>query len=199
MLTSCPKWGERIGGVESYLQTERLRLRRFTDQDAGLLARLDSDPDVMRFLSAAPTPREEIEQVVLPGILKMYDDHPGLGTFAAYQKSDDAFIGWFGLQPTAVAEVVDVGYRLNRVAWGKGYATEGTKALIDKAFRELGAEKVVADTMAVNHRSRAVMRRCGLRFVRLYHEHFDDPLPGTEFGEVLYAIDRRTWEAGRRA
>ena len=182
-----------------YLETERLRLRRFTDADVELLAELDTDPEVMRFLTGQPTPREEIESIVLPAILKVYDEHPGLGTFAAEQKSVGAFVGWFGLQPTREPMTVDVGYRLSRTAWGKGYATEGTKALIDKAFGELGMERVVADTMAVNHRSRQVMRRSGLRFVRIFHEHFDDPLPGTEFGEVEYAVDRRTWEAGRRA
>ncbi|HET6989001.1 MAG TPA: GNAT family N-acetyltransferase [Kribbella sp.] len=182
-----------------YLETERLRLRRFGGQDVGALVELDSDPEVMRFLTGQPTPREEIENVVLPEILKAYGEHPELGTFAAEQKVDGAFIGWFGMQPTAEPKTVSVGYRLKRTAWGKGYATEGTKALIDKAFGELGMERVVADTMAVNHRSRAVMRRSGLRFARLYHEHFDDPRPGTEFGEVEYAVDRRTWEAGRRA
>ncbi|WP_433168793.1 GNAT family N-acetyltransferase [Kribbella sp. CA-247076] len=185
--------------MECYLETERLTLRRFSADDLDLLADLDSDPEVMRFLTGQPTPRDEVEKVVLPGILRMYDEHPGLGTFAAEQKVDGAFVGWFGLQPTREPATVDVGYRLNRTAWGKGYATEGTKALIDKAFGELGLDKVVADTMAVNHRSRAVMRRSGLRFVRIFHEHFDDPLPGSEFGEVEYAVDRRTWEAGRRA
>lgn len=181
------------------METERLRLRRFTLDDVDLLTGLDSDPEVMRFLTGKPTPREEIENVVLPELLKVYAEHPELGTFAAEQKSDGAFIGWFGMQPTKEPAMVNVGYRLHRTAWGKGYATEGTKALIDKAFGELGMDRVLADTMAVNHRSRAVMRRSGLRFVRVYHEHFDDPLPGTEFGEVQYAVDRPTWEAGRRA
>ncbi|WP_329478470.1 GNAT family N-acetyltransferase [Kribbella sp. NBC_01484] len=185
--------------MDVYLETERLTLRRFAETDVDLLTALDSDPEVMRFLTGQPTPRKEIENVVLPEILKVYDDHPELGTFAAEQKVDGAFIGWFGMQPTSEVTTVGVGYRLNRTAWGKGYATEGTRALIDKAFAELGMERVVADTMAVNHRSRAVMRRSGLRFARLYHEDFDDPLPGTEFGEVEYAVDRRTWEAGRRA
>ncbi|MFI6826161.1 GNAT family N-acetyltransferase [Kribbella sp. NPDC050241] len=182
-----------------YLETERLVMRRFTADDVELLVGLDSDLEVMRFLTGQVTPREEIENVVLPAILAVYAEHQELGTFAAYQKADGAFVGWFGMQPTKDPEVVGVGYRLNRTAWGKGYATEGTKALIDKAFGELGMDRVVADTMAVNHRSRAVMRRSGLRFIRVYHEHFDDPLPGTEFGEVEYAVDRRTWEAGRRA
>jgi RimJ/RimL family protein N-acetyltransferase len=184
--------------VASYLESDRLTLRRFTSADVELLVTLDSDPEVIRFLTGQPTPRAEVAGVVLPALLKVYDDYPQLGTFAAHDRAD-VFIGWFGLQPTKDALTVDVGYRLNRTAWGKGYATEGTRALIDKAFGELGMERVVADTMAVNHRSRAVMRRSGLRFVRIYHEYFDDPLPGTEFGEVEYAIDRETWEAERRA
>jgi RimJ/RimL family protein N-acetyltransferase len=60
-------------------------------------------------------------------------------------------------------------------------------------------ETVVADTMAVNTKSRRVMVKCGLRFVRVFHEHFDGPLPGTEHGEVEYAVDRATWLAGQRA
>jgi RimJ/RimL family protein N-acetyltransferase len=181
--------------VDVYLETDRLTLRRFSTADVELLAGLDSDPEVMRFLTGKPTPRAEIESVVLPEILEVYAGHPQLGTFKA--ETADGFIGWFGMQPTREPATVDVGYRLNRLAWGKGYATEGTKVLIDKAFGELGMERVVADTMAVNHRSRAVMMRSGLRFARLYHEDFDDPLPGTEFGEVEYAIARSTWEAGR--
>jgi RimJ/RimL family protein N-acetyltransferase len=179
--------------VHAYLETERLTLGRFTSADVELLLELDSDPDVMRFLTGQPTPRDEVENVVLPEILKVYAEHPQLGTFKA--EADGVFIGWFGIQPTSETTTAGVGYRLNKLAWGKGYATEGTKALIAHAF-SLGMERVEADTMAVNHRSRAVMRRSGLRFVKIYHEYFDDPLPGTEFGEVLYAIDRRTWEAG---
>ncbi|WP_405058223.1 GNAT family N-acetyltransferase [Kribbella sp. NBC_01505] len=181
------------------MESGRLGLRRFTGADVGLLVGLDSDVEVMRFLTGRVTSREEVVGVVLPGMLRVYDEHPGLGTFAAEEKDGGAFVGWFGLQPTDDATTVDVGYRLNRKSWGKGYATEGTRMLIEYAFTELGMERVVADTMAVNHRSRAVMRRSGMRFARLWHEHFDEPLPGTEFGEVEYAIDRRTWEAGRRA
>lgn len=176
------------------METKRLRLRRFTAVDVELLVELDSDPEVMRFLTGQVTSRDEVEGVVLPEILKVYAGHPQLGTF----KAEDAggFVGWFGLQPTADPRTVNVGYRLLRTAWGKGYATEGTRALIAHAFTALGMGRVEADTMAVNHRSRDVMRRSGLRFEKLYHEHFDDPLPGTEFGEVLYAVDRATWEAG---
>jgi RimJ/RimL family protein N-acetyltransferase len=185
--------------MDIYLETERLVLRRFTAGDVDLLVDLDSDPEVMRYLTGEPTPREEIEQKVLPEILARYETHPRLGTFAAHEKTSGQFLGWFGLQPTSAAGTVDVGYRLNRSAWGQGYATEGTRALIHLAFGELGMERVVADTMAVNTKSRRVMAKAGLRFVRIFHVHFDDPLPGTEYGEVEYAIDRGTWEAGARA
>ncbi|NUR99296.1 MAG: GNAT family N-acetyltransferase [Kribbellaceae bacterium] len=181
--------------VTAYLETERLELREFTADDVELLVELDSDPEVMRFLTGVPTSRDEVEGVVLPGIMKVYAEHPGLGTFAASDAG--GFVGWFGLQPTEDPRTVDIGYRLLRSAWGKGYATEGTKALIAHAFTALGMERVEADTMAVNHRSRAVMRRAGLRFEKVFHVHFDDPLPGTEFGEVLYSVDRATWDAVR--
>jgi RimJ/RimL family protein N-acetyltransferase len=181
--------------VDIYLETERLVLRRFTTGDVELLVELDSDLEVMRYLTGHATPRDEIEQKVLPGMLAVYARHPGLGTFAAHEKATGEFVGWFGLQPTATPRTLDVGYRLRRQVWGRGYATEGTRALIAKAFTDLGAERVVADTMAVNTKSRRVMVKSGLRFVRLFHVAFEDPLPGTEHGEVEYAVDRETWSA----
>jgi RimJ/RimL family protein N-acetyltransferase len=189
-----------VGGEDYWVDicvgTERLVLRLFTAGDVELLVELDSDVEVMRYLTGEPTSREEIERKVLPEILARYETHPGLGTFAAHERSSGRFVGWFGLQPTSEPGTVDVGYRLNRAAWGQGYATEGTRALIDQAFGELGMARVVADTMAVNTKSRRVMVKAGLRFVRVFHVHFDEPLPGTEYGEVEYALDRGTWEAG---
>ena len=73
---------------------------------------------------------------------------------------------------------------------GRGLATEGTRALIDAAFETLGATRIWAQTMAVNTRSRAVMERCGLRHVRTFHLDFDDPIPGSEEGEVEYELRR---------
>src|SRR4051812_14459300 len=98
-------------GVDVYLETGRLLMRRFTVDDVDLLTGLDSDLEVMRFLTGQATPRHEIENVVLPQILAVYAEHPQLGTFVAYQKSDGAFIGWFGMQPTKEPAMVGVGYR----------------------------------------------------------------------------------------
>ncbi|MEU8352538.1 GNAT family N-acetyltransferase, partial [Streptomyces sp. NPDC048845] len=66
-----------------FLETERLTLRRFTGADADLLAGLHGDPDVMRFISAAPEPPETVREEVLPRILRRYQEHRGLGAWAA--------------------------------------------------------------------------------------------------------------------
>ena len=108
-----------------YLETERLILRRFTAADADLLIELDSDPDVMRYLAGGkPTPPEQIRDEFLPRLLGHYAKSPGYGYLAAHEKDGGAFIGWFALQPTPQDpdDQPELGYRLRRAAWGRGYA-----------------------------------------------------------------------------
>lgn len=174
-----------------FLETDRLILRRFTFDDVDELVRLDADPAVMRFLAATPTPREEIEDRVLPSILRDYQVS-SMGRFAAIERSSAQFIGWLALTASG-DHTTELGYRLVASAWGNGYATEGAQALIHKAFTELGVERVWAQTMAVNAGSRRVMEKAGLTHLRTFHEHFDNPLPGTEHGEVEYELLRANW------
>jgi RimJ/RimL family protein N-acetyltransferase len=81
----------------------------------------------------------------------------------------------------------ELGYRLRREWWGQGLATEGSLALIQLAFTELGARRVWAQTMTVNVASRRVMERCGLRFVRSFVGSYD-PIEGSEHGDVEYEL-----------
>lgn len=177
------------------LETERLRLRRFTAADTEDLVALDADPEVMRYLTnGRPTPREVVENELLPSILRCYERSEA-GRWALEDVAGGAFLGWLSLQPPqdgSTAEL-DLGYRLRRSAWGRGYATEGARALVRKAFSDLGAERVFAQTMAVNTRSRHVMEKAGLRHLRTFHLHWDDPIPGTEHGEVEYELLREDW------
>jgi RimJ/RimL family protein N-acetyltransferase len=69
--------------------------------------------------------------------------------------------------------------------------------LVALAFADLGVERVWAETMAVNLASRRVMEKVGLRYVRTFHLEFDDPVEGTEFGEVEYALTRADYEETR--
>ena len=83
-------------------------------------------------------------------------------------------------------------------AWGKGYATEGSRALIDKGFESPAVSRVVAETMAVHTASRRVMERAGLRHTRSYATQWPVHIPGDEQGEVEYAITRAEWESSRK-
>ena len=83
-------------------------------------------------------------------------------------------------------ETAELGYRLRRDAWGRGLATEGSRALLDHAFRTLALPVVWAGTMAVNTGSRGVMAKLGMRHVRTEVRQWDEPLPGAERGEVRY-------------
>jgi len=127
-----------------FLETERLVLRQFTEDDVDLLVELDGDPDVMHFVTGGrPTPRDEIETEVLPAFLDYYERSDGYGFWAAIEKSSGRFLGWFHFRPAqdAPPNEVELGYRLHKAAWGNGYATEGSRALIDKGFAEHGVER----------------------------------------------------------
>lgn len=185
-----------------YLQTARLVLREFTEADVDNLVELDADPDVMFFINGGrPTPREYIEQVLLPAWLRYYTESPGLGFWAAEEKATGQFIGWFHLRPAEghPPDEPELGYRLRRSAWGKGYATEGSRALIDKGFAEHAVRRVTAEAMVVHTASRRVMEKCGLRLVRVFHADWPDRIPGDEHGDVEYRLDHAEWEQQRDA
>src|ERR1700733_4395799 len=157
--------------VERGLETERLVLRRFTPADVGNLLALDGDPEVMRYLEPRVKTRAQIEAEVLPLFLGRHQPCPDFGRWAADARDSGDFVGWFGLRPVQPSDaaivdwadappgsgVAELGYRLRGSAWGRGYATEAARALVRRAFTELGVREVVATTMTVNARSRAVL------------------------------------------
>ncbi|TMR23857.1 GNAT family N-acetyltransferase [Nonomuraea turkmeniaca] len=180
--------------MPSYLETDRLILRRFTESDADHLFPLHNDPDVMRYLNGGrPAPRKVIVEETLPRFIAS-------GFFAAIEKPPGTFLGWFHLRAPQgePADEPEIGYRLHKSAWGKGYATEGSLALIDKAFAELGARRVFAQTMTVNRGSRRVMEKCGLRYVRTFFKEWPEAIDGSEQGVVEYELLRADWEGARR-
>jgi RimJ/RimL family protein N-acetyltransferase len=176
--------------VRVFLETERLLLRRFAEADVDRLLALHNDLEVMRFINGGkPTSREKVER-------EYRERFAGDGYWAAVEKATGEFVGWFALHPTEGdgPEGYELGYRLERFTWGKGYATEGSCALIRKGFTELGLRRVWAQTMAINLASRRVMEKAGLAYVRMFRLEWDDPLPGTEHGEVEYALTKDDWE-----
>jgi RimJ/RimL family protein N-acetyltransferase len=184
-----------------FLETDRLTLRRFTPANADLLADLNSDPEVMRFISGGqPTPRAEARDRIIPYFLDCYERFDGLGYWAAEASATGDFLGWFQFRPVPDAGV-ELGYRLRRAAWHAGYATEGSRAILRQGFTECGVERVFARTLAANTASRRVLEKCGLTFVRAFRAGrvpADGPGPdAAEPDTVEYALTRPAWEAGR--
>lgn len=184
-------------GMFTFLETDRLILRAFTAADADHLLALDNDPEVMRFINGGrPTSREAIATQVLPRLLHDYPCWQTRGFWAAQEKTTDTFLGWFAFRPLQEHSpaVVELGYRLNQAAWGRGYATEGSRALIGKGFTDLQVKRVTANTMAVNTRSRRVMEKSGLSFLRSFTQDWPEAIEGSEHGEVEYEITRAEWK-----
>ncbi|HVU74868.1 MAG TPA: GNAT family N-acetyltransferase [Mycobacteriales bacterium] len=182
------------------VETERLTLRAFDESDVDLLVDLDSDPEVMRFVTGGrTTPRSEIVEDYLPAFLSYYERFDGYGFWAAVERPSQQFVGWFHLRPAPGApdDEPELGYRLRRSAWGRGLATEGARALVDLAFSRLGARRVVAEAMAVNGASRRVMENVGMTLVREFHQDWPYRIEGDELGDVEYAITRDAWLAAR--
>jgi RimJ/RimL family protein N-acetyltransferase len=182
--------------MQVFLETERLVLRRFTVADVDNLVALDGDPNVMHFITGGQTtPRDVIQNETLPRFLAHYERFVGYGFWAAIEKATGEFLGWFHFLSTRPAhpDDVELGYRLRAAAWGKGYATEGSRALIHKGFAELGARRVVAETMVVNWASRRVMEKAGLTLARTFHQDWPYRIEGDEAGDVEYALTREEW------
>ena len=188
------------------LETDRLILRRFTPADADYLYDLDNDPEVMRYINGgAPTPRAAIQNDILPVFMHYDERFPEYGFWAAIEQDTGDFVGWFSLRPAQGASYeVILGYRLRRAAWGKGYATEGARALIGKGFTKLGARRVVATTYEHNLASRRVMEKLGMTLVRRFRITAEDiaradtyhatSLEVWEGDDVEYALERADWE-----
>ena len=172
----------------AFLETDRMYFRQFRDADAQLLFELDSDPEVMRFISKGePTPLARIQNEFIPKFLDYYRRSPPQGFWAAHLRESGTFIGWFHLRPDKIsAAEMELGYRLQRNVWGRGLATEGSKALLARAFNEWGYEKVCARTLAENAASRRVMEKAGLCFECEFHYDIDEQ----ECWAVKYSITR---------
>lgn len=132
-----------------------------------------------------------------PSISPSTNGSTGSAPGAAESTATGEFLGWFHFRPGPGGDTtnIELGYRLRRSAWNKGYATEGSRALIKMGFTDLGVERVFAHTMTVNTASRRVMEKCGLTLARTVPYEGTDPIEGAERGEVEYALTKPEWEA----
>jgi ribosomal-protein-alanine N-acetyltransferase len=153
------------GGRDAVLQTDRLILRRLTREDVEAIFAIVGDPVAMQYFPRKFGRDDAVEWIERN--LRRYEDD-GFGIMAVVLQSTGELIGDCGIARQVVdeSEMLEVGYHFRRDSWGRGYATEAARACIDYAFRQLGAEKVVALIRQENVPSRRVAERNGMRVER---------------------------------
>lgn len=152
---------ERYGN--DFMTTDRLILRVPNERSIDLLVELDSDPEVMRFLTDGEPRDKKHYDTHFPKLLKYMEENPGLGLWLAFSKASNEFIGWYILKHLPDNGEVEVGFRIKKKFWNKGYSTEAGKALLKHGFETLGLKKVAAIVRPDNFASQAVIKKIGLK------------------------------------
>ncbi len=168
-------------------ETERLLLRLQRYEDADHLVEMNSDPEVVRYtgdksLANVGEARTLLEERVFPQWQKYK-----MGRFTVTLK-DGSYLGWCGLRYFPENDEVDLGYRFPKKHWGKGYATESSRACLDYGFKTLNLERIIAKAMPDNKDSIKVMQKLGMTF-RGYHHDPTDPHPF-----ILYDLKKNEWK-----
>jgi len=154
------------------VQTARLVMRRWRDGDRAAFALMNADPVVMQYF---PATLARAESDALIDRIEDLFDRQGFGLWALEVAGTGDFIGFTGLNPMPQgvpgAGGMEVGWRLARHAWHRGYATEAAMAAADVAFNGVGLAEIWSMTAVLNQPSQAVMQRLGM----VLHSHFDHP------------------------
>ncbi len=144
-------------------ETPRLSLRRFTEEDAPLIYKLNSDPDIVKYVHEPVLKNEEeAKKILTENILPQYKLN--LGRWAIHTKSNYEFIGWCGLKYIPETGITDLGYRLLKTAWGKGFATEAAQYTLIYGLRDLKIEVITGMAHIENIASINVLEKIGMKF-----------------------------------
>ncbi|WP_093384550.1 GNAT family N-acetyltransferase [Variovorax sp. OV329] len=175
--------------------SERLRLRQWKEDDREPYAALNVDPLVMRFFPGLQS-RKGSDHDIERWSAEL--DNRGWSNWAVETRASGTFIGFIGLtvprRALTFMPCVELGYRLAREHWGKGYATEGAMAALRVGFEQAGLQEIVSFTASINLASRAVMERVGMTNA---DSDFDYPNPALDGSELkrhcLYRLSRKRW------
>lgn len=177
------------------LESARLLLRQWRDEDLPEFAAMCADPQVMRYF---PAPLSRLESASLIGRIRGHFAEHGFGLWALQRKDTGAFIGFTGLGVVGFdapfTPAIEIGWRLAREHWGLGYASEAAWTALRCGFDRLALKEVVAFTAQSNLPSEKVMQAIGM-----HHDSADDfEHPKLAAGHplrhhVLYRITREQW------
>jgi ribosomal-protein-alanine N-acetyltransferase len=170
--------------IADEVETSRLRLRMFEPDDLDAMSEITRDPEVMRYIGHGhPLTREETH-ANLANIVAAFRRR-GFGRWALVLKETGALVGYCGLSNGNEEVGVELAYMLARGGWGQGLALEAGRACLRYGFERLGLQAVAGLTMHDNRRSRRVLERLGMSFVRDAHYY--------GFDCVQYSIARDDW------
>lgn len=160
--------------MKFHLETERLLLRELRITDLEGMFALDSDPEVHKYLGNKPVKNIEESQKILESVFTQYRER-GIGRFAVIEKSSGDFVGWSGIRlnteynMNGFTKYYDVGYRLLKRFWGKGYASESGKASVEYAFNSMNLPEIYATTEMENQASHNALLKIGLHYVEDFY------------------------------
>ncbi|MBN9284973.1 MULTISPECIES: GNAT family N-acetyltransferase [unclassified Flavobacterium] len=149
--------------MKPIIETERLYIRELVPEDAAGIFRLDSDPDVHEFLGKKPIKTLEEAQNAIAYIRTQYQTN-GIGRWAMVLKDTNEFIGWTGLKLITEplnqhVQFYDLGYRIIKEHWRKGYGLESATACLNYGFNTMQLDKIYAYAMIGNTGSRAILQK----------------------------------------
>ena len=179
-------------------QTSRLLLRQWTPEDRLPFAFLNADAGVMRYF---PKPLNADESDAVAARAENGIRERGWGFWAVEVRGGEPFIGLVGISPVPddmpFAPGVEIGWRLAREHWGKGYATEAARAALQVAFETLLLPEILAFAVAANMRSLAVMKRLGMERGDDF-DHPNLPVGNPLRRHALYRLSAERWRAMQR-
>ena len=173
--------------MKKILETDRLLIREISKDDYQDLFQLHSDPIVQKYTGELPV--KTISEIIKGTKERTFNDYKkyGFGRWAVIIKSTNQFTGWAGLKYLPEFDEIDIGYRFLPEFWGKGIATEASKAIIKYGFEILEIEKIIAVSMVGNTASIKVMEKVGMIFDKKapYEEGTPD--------DIWYKLEKRTY------
>ncbi|MEK0313858.1 GNAT family N-acetyltransferase [Cohnella sp. 56] len=153
-----------------YLETSRLRLRDWEETDLAPFYRLNADEQVMKYFPKTLS-AEETNGFYHSIVAEIKEC--GFGFYAVEVKESKEFIGFIGFHratfDTDFTPCIEIGWRLKKEAWGKGYATEGATACLQYGFNTLGFHDIYSFTADINTPSKNVMTKIGMSFIKMFH------------------------------
>jgi len=176
------------------IKTDRLNLRQWKKEDYPAFAKLNADPEVMKYY---PDTLTQLESNDMAERFEALLEYNGWGFWVVEKLDEKNFMGFVGLNEPAyelpVTPCVEIGWKLAKEYWGHGYASEAAKACLAIAFGKLDLPEVYSFTSVLNKKSQAVMERLGMVNMKQNFEHPMMPKGGPLSEHVLYRMNKKDW------